>query len=1685
MNKYVVKIVAIQVSTGFVHFPSDAKEAYVICSLHGIADKNTLALAEKVEIKFFDGANSYYQVGSTDQIITGRSTTNEDVAVIIIPRSAVPAEIAEGDLPALIKLNGKEKKCIVRGLPASTENSRIRTLYDGTIVDDKDYDHQVQAIVADALVQHPDADNLVNGYSGSPLLIQVEGHHYCFGVLTDYEEPSKRVMGFTLELLNELLVAAGKKALLLDLVETDEVILSDIEKIRKNTARVLDRARITIGQKHLDRTTVLKEISESIQRKPLTLITGVAGAGKSAATKIALEQMGDRYEIIALQGEQLDKRSVDLIFSESLGVANEFAVLLNSPAMKVRKLLLIDSLEKIYETLHTDVIADFFNLLGQRTDLKIILTCRTYAAYYIQLRYLREFPPASIYQVPLLDDAEFGSILSAHPALEKVASVQSVERILRVPFNLDKATLLEKEQLQQISTEAAFRGLIWRYVIENNDRETSSDVQAQRGLLLEEIALERANKMTSFISFSKEKNEIALKLFGDGILEKSADLNNAYAIAHDIYEDWALSRIIGRHFQTRSLLDPVGTFFFNIGSSPSIRRVYRIWLAEGLVAEENNVESFVLSVFRTPAVGYWKDETLLTVLQPNLFAHYSTKFQEIFFEEKNQILKRCILLLNVACQTPDYELLERLPIEDRRAPYSNYYLIPNGMIWALLLEFVADHIDRLTDEFENIIPVIIQWKKVLRYDSDLPLESKHVGKIILAYFEKYKRDLAADDYSRDRDHFEEMVALFLRLTELFQSDVSEILKTAIAEKTRMGMQHIDDFHDMFLEKALSWLDSRQISKYLPYRVIAAARVEWLYVPPTPEQIAELEEKIPFYAASPLHQHDEAVFGLSSSGKREYFPASAVQTPIHHLLCHHPIIATKFVVELFNHSVDSFWLSDFMVKDSEIFKRDDRVEISYTLEDGTTVTQRGSAILWSIYRGGNIATPNLLQSVLRALEKVMLEMADFVAEDKESKYPRVKEVLFEMTEILLKNSRTVSTTAVVVSVATAHYVLMAKYLLPLLRVKKIFKWDLERFAHERSTETIGGDGVTGRLIFDENKRSNSLPHRKNDLRYVILNLSYTSFRPQIESILDEFYSKNCPDEKWRIMLNSLDYRQLEVIDKVDNGYIVKPKLPPDLQEIVDRDEPQEKAFEKIREGGHWSLKKVKDEKGICVDSEYETWQRYFNISFGDDIKHQYANLFNHPAQFAYLGLKNFFSRMNEREIELSLDRVFSLVNRDLNRSWNPYNFDAKSPFTTFEREAAYLALVEIILSTTGRVQAQAKDFSFWSIVLLNKDLEKEKLIENIRTRLLHLIRPFVAGINEWNRGHQVRMQLQHFLQFSDNWLPEKGFKGLLDSFKILFRKGWKSFRSALRAVMLRRREAKIVEMTSRKVNDDSATINLDQRHDEKTSSYFVVLGLDLIPPDTTDDSLIAYVNWTLEYIFLHIDVEGGWGQDKIHFEHLQHCEKMFALFLLKQPLDKAQLFFDKLIDGFLDREFHSRKLSDFVERTLQEIMSGCGDDDIEQFWFLWGRLYDKVSMSKDKRLLGIVMLDYEYWFSVREDWRPVRGKRDFFEKVVIKENGLVKETAKLLSGLGFPELLPHGINWLWKQISDHGIDDKDEFDYTQKLATEVFYNPRLRVNIQNDATLRNNYVAILDRLIDKSSPSAYLIREDVISFSGVN
>lgn len=74
-------------------------------------------------------------------------------------------------------------------------------------------------------------------------------------------------------------------------------------------------------------------------------------------------------------------------------------------------------------------------------------------------------------------------------------------------------------------------------------------------------------------------------------------------------------------------------------------------------------------------------------------------------------------------------------------------------------------------------------------------------------------------------------------------------------------------------------------------------------------------------------------------------------------------------------------------------------------------------------------------------------------------------------------------------------------------------------------------------------------------------------------------------------------------------------------------------------------------------------------------------------------------------------------------------------------------------------------------------------------------------------------------------------------------------------------------------------------------------------------------------------------------------------------------------------------------------------------------------------------------------------------------------------------MPEGVLWLASLIKDNGTKDRNSLHYLENISVRTFYDPKYRSLIRNSANLRDNFVAILDKLIDRSSSStAYVIRE---------
>ena len=118
--------------------------------------------------------------------------------------------------------------------------------------------------------------------------------------------------------------------------------------------------------------------------------------------------------------------------------------------------------------------------------------------------------------------------------------------------------------------------------------------------------------------------EILDKLNKDGILGYESA---GYFITHDIYEEWALEKIIEIEFGKKT---DNKEFFQNIGDSLPIRRSFRKWISEKLLLEDETIKRFIEEIIKDKDIkSFWKDEVFISIL----LSDYSEIFFELFNEK--------------------------------------------------------------------------------------------------------------------------------------------------------------------------------------------------------------------------------------------------------------------------------------------------------------------------------------------------------------------------------------------------------------------------------------------------------------------------------------------------------------------------------------------------------------------------------------------------------------------------------------------------------------------------------------------------------------------------------------------------------------------------------------------------------------------------------------------------------------------------------------------------------------------------------------------------------------------------------------------------------------------------------------------------------------------------------------------
>lgn len=1697
IDPYIVKVTCDEfVGSGILFSPkNDSQQIYIVSARHNFVDDGGV-MRSAIKIDFW-GKTLTYILAETDRIYLGENNEYEDCALIILPVNMLAEDIdlSKSPQPATIEID-KKNECLTSGFPKFTQNNLKRTLYQCQILNDKDYPDNLQVEVNDPVSHQYNADDLVEGYSGSPIFITDSNQTSILGLFSQYDEVTRRISAISISFINTLLKRNGISFLTIEQVEVDPGILEDIKKIHDNGKRILNRIKNRIGDVHITRPDLEIDLEKIVSKQALTVIYGKPGVGKSAFAKKVLSGL-ENFSLITLQGEQLDKVSINDIFkSPEIGISGDLNEILSSPALKKNKIILIDSIEKLIETRYAETIIDFFTLLTERDDLRLVLTCRSYAVEHLKIRFLQQYKDLYAFEVPLLNDTELDIVSSKYGFLGPLLKNVSLRKILQIPFNIDKATLVQNGVLDRpLTSEFDFKQIMWEYVIEGKETEHDINRQQLRGNIFSKIAYKRAEQMVTYVEIETKHQDILSALEKDQLIEKDLFVSDRYSASHDIYEDWALTRKIESYYRNYQTDLVINVFFYSVGYAPAFRRAFRIWISEKLQVIDFNIQDFILSCLSDVNVEHhWKDEVLIAIMQ----SPYSKKFlfdnKGVLFNDGLYLFKRCVLLLHVSCQSPDLSYLGLLNEKEKNTIYMSSWLKPYGEGWLNMIDFMLENLNELNGEFKLVVKLVLTWGKSF-VNKDIGDGAVSSGLILCRYFEYHLAHLNDTNISLlSGDEKSSAIQMLLRLAKVIPEEVKSILDNCIENIDKNSDENYY-FWDDFKSSVLSFNHGYPICELFPNLVLKIAEAEWFYYLPTEEELKE------HYSSSPLgyvghRPSTEEQFGITNDRDYRYSPASAYQTTVWHLLRYAPESTLDFIVRLFNHSVDAFFESDF--NQSELFGSEERNIIKFAVDDNKSIEVKGSELLWCIYRGKyNITSPYLLQSVLMALEKWMLstaEIVDAVIDDKES--VRIKN--FEDTfKFLLTYSRSASIHAVLISVATAYPELCKKIVQPILKVRSFYRWDLVRCGRERSKRYMFFDDPI--LVKKEREESDKMPHRTDEMEALIRNLSLTSESENIYKILDDFYARDSLDEKWKLALNRMDLRKAKVVKATENMVVLMPEIDEELKPFVAKAEKKQNELRPVQIAGVWALNKWEGEP--IENDNYAEWKNHYENVLKAPKDNKTVQLFNNPGTLAAVGIRYFFDDLSKSEKNWCVEKIFYIVNKEIGKGHNPFNLESDENYSAFDPDHAFEVLIDLVRKCNGNVMVQAKELIFASLIFIDNDIQREKLIKSFKSDLWKSDKIFalncVAGLIEYAKISELKNRISYFQPGLRSPGAPAWRKSKLETLFINIRNKIK--KNVQTNKFLEKRRIKNDEVIrngwielynsslQRIVNNvvtGKLEINYNKEKDIKLSSYNLIKALELLPFDLNNKAINNYYDFLIDYFLHQVSLKDANYQEKIDFSLQQKFTKYFANYLLVQPNDEALAVFKKLSDWMLleDSEKIVYRYNDnrfkLIESILEDMLSSVYRENSisESFWVIWEYLFDNFS-KKSRYFNKILLLNPGY--QSQQSLNALAGKKEIFKKAILELND-IENAIWLLVGSGFDELLPEGIEWYAELLKEGEMKDANTIHLSEKLVIEVYYNKEIRKNVKAHMRLKSCFISILDKLIDKNSAAAYLIREDFIS-----
>ena len=1440
---------------------------------------------------------------------------------------------------------------------------------------------------------------------------------------------------------------------------TDESIYDLVYDKQQHSERILDNIHTEIKFNsqiiELDRSKNIEELKSEILKNQVLILTGVGGVGKTAFIKKLYEQEKEKDEtpFYVFKASEFNLPLIDNLFGK-YSLEN----FIDIHGRYKEKIIVIDSSEKLLDIGNLDPFNEFLSVLIQN-KWKIIFTTRDNYLEDLQYRFIDLGITVPTVYIKNLTQKELSLISNNHNFF--LSEDRKLNELLENPFYLNE--YLRFYDKDEGLNYQEFKEKLW-----NNNIKKS---KPKREKCFLDLAFKRANKGKFYINIDCSSNSLDT-LLEDGILGYE---RAGHFITHDIYEEWALEKIIDAKFSDRK---NNLKFFKKIGSSLPIRRSFRNWVSEKLFFDSADIKSFIEEIIDNNKIEpFWKDEVFVSIL----LSDYSDTFFEIFerelLKDNYALLKRISFLLQLACKEADDSIFGQYGLNINAIDIFSLMNQPKGNGWKSFISFVHKHIDDIKlKNINTILPVLYDWNLKNKKGETTRLSSL----IVLKYYEWINQEKYR--YSYD-EHIQKICNVIISGTSEIQKELENIFDEIIENKWKDREDNYYQLSIIILSTYEGLPRAYPILHNMPKYVLKLANLFWTKLP---------EKK----KASQYYSYDrekvEDAYGIDDIYELGYFPSSAYQSPIYHLLQLDFSSTIDFILEFVNKSVEKYAQSGWENEFSGIYPKLDSEQkniqkIILQIDEKITVKQYHSQALWEIYRGtSSPVSPYLLQSIHMALEKYLLE----IAKDME------QEALENLLASILFKSKSSSISAVISSVVLANSNRTINIALALFRTKEFIYSDLIRNTNDMTVQSqyAIGYGLNGSKVYqDERLQTCEDKHRKNHLEKLFLQYQYYQFfnekrvdKNTIEkiikdlwSVLDNYYAQLASekeqsesDKTWRIFLARIDIRKMNTeVTETEKGFelILDLDLPPKLKEYSDSSQKEHQNTFKYARLRLWANNKINHNQDYKKYQEFEknpllALEQVKEVMAIPHDKRDF--IFNDDTfvEVSIILLKDYNEKLSDENKEICKDIILSFSTLPFHKNYRYQSGDGT---------ILAIRYLPILLNNFIEEKINIK-----IILLLNLFKDSDSAINAIATYYdEQIIESFMLGyifLKPKYNSVYGNMRKENY-RIEESEVREKFVEEFQEDIG-------KFINSSL--------SVNDIDFNIG-VIDISVILKFIKFKQVKPNSIFQevskVFILKVFQPKKREKK-------PLENMTDQEQIREIFSRTKEEFEDidLRVKQRLFKnLPYLIYKLDKIEIeqYLKPLLENFRAREDVSYLLLEFIR--VQDVIN-----EYDKFWYVWNLFENKIiEICKDgeysytDKIIQTYLLAWSpsgaIWKEKSKDWHSLKERDKRFFKKISKKIGHCTSTlysiSKLLTGIG-SSYLNDGIGWISYMVKNDKNLLTDELEPNTVFNLEIITRKYVLQNsqeIKKQKVKKEELLEVLNFLVKKGSAIGYMLRERVL------